>query len=580
MIDFSKFNIVTNGRTGGRMKTFCPQCHNQRKNKRDKSLSVNLDIGVALCHYCGWKCNAQVKKEAPAYVAPTPPQTAVLKDEHVRWFSEKRGIPASVLIAAGITSAETQMPQTGRKEWCVCFNYYEDNRLVNTKFRDLNKNFKLTTGAELIPYNLNGIFGQPQCIITEGEIDALSFMAIGRTDVISVPGGANCNLSWMDRFIKSHFDDKEVVYICTDTDRKGMELREELVRRLGTERCRIVDLSPVKDANELLLEPGGAEALKTALENAPETPLEGVYSTDDLADELRILFENGLGSGADTGLANLDSLCTFELGRLCVISGIPGCGKSEFTDELVLRLALRHHWKVAYFSPENMPLTYHMQKLAEKLTGSRFRKEFTSEADYNAVTGYIQENISFIMPKEDYTAENILSKARELVRRKGIRTLVIDPFNRLEHRIPAGQTETQYISAFLDSLSNFAQRNRCLVILVAHPRKMNRDPGSQLPPVPTLYDINGSAAFFNKCDFGMVVERNREANVTRIHIEKVKFRHLGDKGIATFRYNHNNGRFTPCTETEGYAPGCSEFKVDAFDNTTWLHEEEPIQLTF
>ena len=29
-------------------------------------------------------------------------------------------------------------------------------------------------------------------------------------------------------------------------------------------------------------------------------------------------------------------------------------------------------------------------------------------------------------------------------------------------------------------------------------------------PVPTLYDINGSAAFFNKTDYGMVVDRNDE----------------------------------------------------------------------
>lgn len=267
MINFSTFNVDTNGRTSGRTRSFCPQCRDSRKNKRDKSLSVNLDLGVAYCHHCNWTCNANVKEKRPTMQYQRS-QPAVLKDEIVRWFKDKRGIPVNVLLTAGITSADEYIPRTQRKELCICFNYYEGERLVNTKYRDLNKNFKLTTGAELIPYNLNGILGEPECIITEGEIDTLSFMTIGRTDVISIPGGANRNLSWMDRFMASHFDDKKVIYICVDTDTKGQEVRDALVSRLGSERCRIVDLSPQKDANETLLLPNGDNILKNALTNA------------------------------------------------------------------------------------------------------------------------------------------------------------------------------------------------------------------------------------------------------------------------------------------------------------------------
>lgn len=569
MYNFEKYQVHTNGRTGGRMKTFCPQCHTQRHDKRDKSLSVNLDTGFAYCHYCQWKLNireAELKekqaREGNQCFTQSPRQPAVLADEVVQWFGKQRGIPATVLMDAGVTSVEEYMPQTRRKELCICFNYYEGNRLVNTKYRDLNKNFKLIAGAELIPYNLNGIFGQPECIITEGEIDALSFMAIGRKDVISIPGGANRNLSWMDRFITTHFDDKQAIYICVDTDRKGQEVRNELIRRLGVERCRIIDLSPLKDANELLLEPQGAEALKAAIANAPQAPLEGVYSAEDLSDELRTLYENGLGHGADTGWKNLDATCTFEPGRICVVTGIPGCGKSEFVDELVLRLCLRHGWRAAFFSPENMPMVYHLQKLAEKLVGARFNKHAMSEIQYNEAVRFLQENITSIMPKEDFTADNILSKARELVHRRGIRQFVLDPLNSIDHLIPRGESETQYMNRFLNKLIGFARRNRCLVILVAHPRKMSRDPMTQKTTVPDLYDISGSAAFFNKCDYGLVIERDRQAMVSRVHVEKVKFRHLGDKGVATFVYNRANGRFVE----EGIA----------FDNRNWM-VPQPVQ---
>ncbi|WP_394700344.1 AAA family ATPase [uncultured Bacteroides sp.] len=488
----------------------------------------------------------------------------------LRWFTAERGISAEAVAALHISHSQEFMPQTGRKESCVCFNYFERGELVNTKFRDGRKNFKMTTGAELIPYNIDSIEDTPQCIITEGEVDALSFVTVGRTDVVSVPSGANKNLTWLDRFVESHFENKDVIYLAVDNDRKGLELQQELLRRLGRERCRILTYGEgCKDANEHLLKYGANSLLKT-IEEAPEQPLEGVYTADDVADDLRTLFENGFSSGAPTGLETLDRNLTFELGRLCVVTGVPGSGKSEFIDELVLRLCLRHGWKPAFFSPENLPLVYHLRKLAEKLTGRLFVPFSTSESLYRRLVNYLTDNVCHILPKDDFTAETILEKARELVRRRGIRTFVFDPFNRLEHLIPDGMSETQYISAFLDKLTNFAVRNNCLVILVAHPRKMNRDAQTGRTPVPTLYDINGSAAFFNKCDFGLTVER--DTDVVRIHVQKVKFRHLGQPGIVPFVFNTVNGRYTPCDEDPTASTPAQRITNVNFDCESWLPE--------
>lgn len=583
MITFRSLGIDTRGRTSGRLKTYCPQCREKRKNKSDKSLSVKIEEGLYHCHYCGWKGRIPKEPDEPArpvYQRASPNTTLTFNEgrgQALGGFFAGRSIPLSALKELGITCTDDYMPGASGKVPCICFNFYERGRLVNTKYRDLNKHFKLISGAELIPYNLDAIEGTPECIITEGEIDVLSFVAAGRKDVISVPNGASTNLTWMDRFVESHFEDKKVIYIAVDTDTKGQELAAELLRRLGSERCRLVGYREgCKDANEQLMK-HGAESLLTALKEAPESPLEGVYEACDVKDELRSLFENGLGGGAETGLPDFDKCCTFEVGRLCVVTGVPGCGKSEFVDELVVRLALLHEWRTAFFSPENMPLSYHLRKLAEKVAGQPFTARTMPEALYQKSVKWLSENIVSILPKEDFTAENILSKAQELVRRKGIRVFVVDPFNRMEHRIPKGQTETQYISSFLDSLTNFAQRNRCLVILVAHPSKMRREPGQLREPVPKLYDINASAAFNNKCDYGMIVERDRKAGVTRIHVEKVKFRHLGTPGEASFVYNSNCGRFTPCRENpEATLPEDRVIAVE-FDNQCWIKEEEPRQ---
>ncbi|MBP1613408.1 MAG: family ATPase [Bacteroidetes bacterium] len=624
MYNFNKLGIDVNGRTSGHIKTFCPKCRENRKNKRDKSLSVNLDTGQWLCHYCGWKGTAAEPERrnnfmayhhplpnkqmptsggggslpgtllVPSQLADPQPETVPVPSTDtgivappminhdvirwLRWLATERGIPAEVATAMHLTCATEFMPQTGHQESCLCFNYLEQGELVNTKFRDAQKNFKMTTGAELIPYNIDGIEGTPQCIITEGEMDALSFVAIGRTDVVSVPSGANRNLTWLDRFAESHFEDKQVIYIASDADRKGVELRNELLRRLGKERCRVLTYGEgCKDANEQLFK-YGVDSLRTVLEEAPEMPLEGVYTATDVAEDLRALFENGFNSGAPIGLEAFDSLLTFELGRLCVVTGIPGSGKSEFVDELVLRLCLHHDWKPAFFSPENMPIVYHLRKLAEKLTGKRFIPYCTSESLYQQVVGYLSQNVCPILPKENFTSETILQKARELVLRRGIRLLVIDPFNRLEHQIPQGMSETQYISSFLDQLTNFALRYQCLVILVAHPRKMNRDLQTGRTPVPTLYDINGSAAFFNKCDFGFAIER--DTDVVRIHVEKVKFRHLGQPGVASFVFNSVNGRYTPCDEDPTASMPEQRVTHVQFDSNSWLPVIEELKDLF
>jgi twinkle protein len=569
------------------MKVFCPLCREQRKDKSDRSVSVDLDKGVAYCHHCNQAFLKEKKKEEcekkTSYPAPssTPLPLSILGGA-----SAKRGISVQTLEKMRVGAAEEWMPQTKKKERCVCFNYYEEGRLVNTKFRDAEKHFKMVAGAEVIPYNIDGIKGVPECIITEGEIDALSFAEVGRTDVISVPTGANTNLRWMERFVKTHLEDKQVIYVAADADEKGEELGKALIRRLGAERCRTVSYPKgCKDANEVLVRFGGEavnQLITSGVSQLPPVPCqlppvpcqlppvscqlpEGVFTIRDVSAELRELFEKGMECGAETGWKNFDRYCTFETGRLLVITGVPGSGKSEFTDELVMRLNLRHKWKVAYFSPENMPLTYHLRKLMEKSTGQRFTKGHTQEANYVRGEAYLAGNFSFILPKENFTVNNILHTAEELVEKQGIKILVIDPFNRFEHQIPKGETETQYISAVLDRFTGFAVRNDCLVILIAHPRKMYKDRGLLNEPVPTLYDINGSAAFFNKCDFGLSVERDSKAEVTKIHIQKVRFRHLGENGEAPFIYNTVNGRYAPCDIDEQSGKGCDA----QFDNTVW-----------
>ncbi|MGJ0852720.1 DnaB-like helicase C-terminal domain-containing protein [Bacteroides caccae] len=596
MRNFANYQVDIRHRTSGVIKTICNQCLPTRHNKRDRSLRVNIDTGHCHCYHCGAdfyvpddteereKAERQAaRKRRAAAVVPQHFQRPVfdaskttLSDATERWLVETRCIPQSVIAELRITEQEEFMPQFGAKERCVCFNYFEGGQLVNTKFRSGKKHFKMVQGAELIPYNIDSLIGQTSCIIHEGELDAASSIAAGFKGVISVPTGANSNLSWLDRFMETHFEDLEEIIIAVDTDSAGIRLRDELVNRLGAERCRVVAYGPdCKDANEHLVK-YGLESLRIAIEQAVEVPLEGIFTAADLHGDLRALFDNGFGPGAETGWEEMDKICTYERRRNIIVTGTPGAGKSEWVDELVLRLCLRHQWKIGFFSPENIPIVYHLRKLIEKLSGHRFQNGCgMTEGLLARSEEFLAENVSHISLKGNATPDRVLAKARELVVRRGCRIFVFDPLNRFDHEPAPGQTETQYISNLLNKFTEFATQYNCLLILVAHPRKMNRNPTTGATPRVEMYDINGSADFYNKADYGIVVERDKEIGITRVYVDKVKFKHLGVGGVATFVYDPVNGRYLPCEESHDPAvPPEQRARNTVYDSSCWLPEKE------
>ena len=124
-----------------------------------------------------------------------------------------------------------------------------------------------------------------------------------------------------------------------------------------------------KDANEHLVK-YGAESLRICIEQAEEVPLEA-SSPPKTAATTCAPSTRTPAAGCRHRLGQLRRTLHLRAPPPAGDDRTPRDGKSEFTDELVLRLCLRHEWKIAFFSPENMPIAYHLHKLAEKLTGHR-----------------------------------------------------------------------------------------------------------------------------------------------------------------------------------------------------------------
>jgi twinkle protein len=151
------------------------------------------------------------------------------------------------------------------------------------------------------------------------------------------------------------------------------------------------------------------------------------------------------------------------------------------------------------------------------------------------------------------TISNILNKAKYLVRKYGIKILVIDPYNKLERAKEKGESDTDYIARILDTLSLFAKQQDLLIILIAHPRKMNKDKETKLYERPSLYDISGSSTFYDKPDYGMVIFRNYSTGFTEIAVPKVRFKNLGEGGECNLSYCKVNDRYHETDEMPNYS---------------------------
>ncbi len=538
----------------------CPECSDSRKKSKQKDLQYYPDNNRAYCFHCNTTFFKYKPFNKQEYVTPEWKNKTGLTDKAVKFF-ESRMIKQDILNKMKIYSDNEWMPQIEKNVEVICFPMFINEKLVNIKYRGPKKSFKLNSGSQLIWYNYNAILENDSIVIVEGEFDCLSFIQCGIDNCISVPNGAK-NTDFVDDSIHL-FKDKKII-IAVDNDTDGIELRDELIRRFGAENCKTVDFKECKDANEYHIKYGGYE-LQEVIKNAKDIPVDGNVFISTMRPDLEDLFKHGLQPGKGTEHEEIDKYCTWETKRLAVVTGRPGSGKSEFVDYLICKLNILHGWKAAYFTPENYPLKYHYSKLYEKFIGKEFNKIKSENVDFDLAFEYIKDNFFYIMPEEDLTIDKILNNARSLIKSKGIKILVIDPFNKLEHQQTRNQTETQYISVFLDKLTMFAKVNDILIYLIAHPRKLEQ--GS----VPSLYDISGSSHFYNKTDYGFAVHRvfnneNLMTNEIEIYWQKVKFKHLGGQGVSELVYNYVNGRF------EKRSP------INEWDNTNWLVKSNQIEL--
>jgi twinkle protein len=545
---FNQFNLET-----GKKQGTCPLCSHTRKpkNQKLKCASYDWERGLGTCHNCNtsfqlhtYQRKGSSEKEYVRPVDPPKEEFNIPRTKVAKWF-EARGISTETLINLQISEGPEYMPQTGKTENTIKFNYFMGDQLINVKYRDGRKNFKLYKGAEKVFYNINSIVGYDTCIITEGEMDVLAFHESGVKNVISVPNGAtlnNNNLDYLDNCI-DYFEDKEKIILAVDTDEAGQALQRELVRRLGAETCFLVDFEDCKDANEYLIK-YGKESLQKCITKARPYPLENVTTFKDIEGEVTDFVKHGFKPGYQVGLSNFDEIFSTYTRQFITVTGIPSSGKSDFVDQMVVGYNQNYGWKTAFASPENAPTYLHAHKLMRKVWGDMPRKQDIGTAKWKQVANHVNDNFFFI-DMDKYSLESVLRKGAELVKRKGIKCLVIDPYNKVRDVDCKTEDVNKYTMEYLMKIEAFAKKFDVLVFIVAHPTKMYKDKDGKIEE-PTMYNIKGGGEWYDASYHGLLVHRDYEAKNTKVKVLKVKFQNLGENGAeAFFTWDSRSGCFIP-----------------------------------
>jgi len=558
----------------------CPECSHNRKKSTEKCMSVFWDTGLGQCNHCGARVQLHTYKPKQSYKNYITPIEIVKTDiskKVLDFFKNNRGISEGTLNHLRIRDGKEWMPKAQKEIDVIEFRYYLHGKLVNIKYRGAGKDFKFIKDAKIIPYNIDSIIGEKVAYIVEGEIDCCSLIESGIYSVISVPNGftlpkkdgtSTINLEYIDDFIDL-FDNCDKIVLATDNDEAGRNGRDELIRRLGSDKCYLVDFQDCKDANEYLLK-HGKEKLKETVLNCVPIPLTNVETINDTREQLFDMWKNGMKRGYTVGLREMDKNCSFVNSQYTLILATPSSGKSDKVDDICIRLNTRYGLRAAFASKETSSL-FHHNKWVRRVLGRKPNVSDFNKQDLLDTIDYINENFYSVVDTGDLA--ETLTKFRELYKRYGVKLFVIDPFNRVRLKGVNRSDINEYTEQYHHLIDKFVKDTDSHLFLVLHPTKMTKKQGSKFTyEMPNAYNAKGGGEHYDMSYNIIGMTRDYECGVVFFNTLKWKFDHLGTTGVEwSEAWNINNGRYTNLRD--GFEPNDGVLIEAEWDNECWVKSD-------
>lgn len=458
-----------------------------------------------------------------------------LHQRHREWI-EARGISADLAEKFGLTTVTK-----GGKAW-LSVPYVERGRVVNHKYRLISeKRHQMDEGGRLILWNHDCLFEETDrpIVICEGEWDALVALGMGWR-AVSVPNGASggegeLSYLWEARDLLNR---AKAFILATDSDDAGLKLRANLVAHLGADRCSFVEYgADAKDLNDTLLT-YGKEAVAEVLNRAKPMPVKGLYTIDDFPERPDLtVWPTGIKPLDDSGDYKKPSL-SIVTGTLTVLTGHANTGKSTLIDGMVANLIRRGiPTCLASFETDVKPILQDGIRCAMLGIGTHELRQSDTVACDAVIRSKLHIISQSVDEDEEMNLEYFLDLCRTAVLRHGVRVVILDPWNEIEHKSRHGEPETVYIGRALRAIKRFAKVYDVAFWIVAHPTK----PFEGKVRMPRLLDISGSANWANKADFGLSYHRGE--NSADLCVTKVRKGYPGRRGNVKVNYDFRTSEF-------------------------------------
>ena len=414
------------------------------------------------------------------------------------------------------------------------------------KIRTADKKFSWINRPEGGPELFGQSLWRPQkrLVITEGEIDALSYAQATdcRWPVVSVPDGASSaarsialNIEFVEGF-------EEVVFLF-DMDTPGQAAAEECALLLTPGKARIASL-PRKDANEVLLELGG-KTLYLAPFSARVFRPDGIVEGLDILQQVLTPPEEGLSYPWPCLDAKTHGMRRGEM--VTWIAGT-GTGKSQVLREVAHHIWKEHGERVGIIALEESNVTSALAQISLAmdlpLHLPEVRASVTS-AEIEQAGKLLLPGFAFYDHFGSVEGDVLLPKIRYMAHSMGIKWIILDHISIMVSGTAAEGDERKRLDQLVTQLRSLCSELDIGIHVVSHLRKssgQSHEEGGQI----SLQDIRSSGAPAQLSNLVIALERDQQAedgavNVTSLRILKNRF--SGETGITgALLYSLKTGR--------------------------------------
>jgi len=546
-------NVLGQYKTKGNEYTFkiCPFCNNG-EGKDTYKFSINKRKGTYQCFrgscsakghitQLANKLNIRLSESYDQFRTTEieykkPSRSTVKADDSIYSYFSNRGISKAIVDYA-------QVKQT-TKGW-ICYDFYdEQGNLTFRKFRSLkDKKILREEKTKPILFMMDKVDDESDSlIITEGEEDCLTLWECGYSNAVSLPAGAkdlNClthNWTWLQTF--------STIIIWTDSDQPGREAMHEISKRIGEDKCKIVN-SKFKDANECLIK-GRAEYVIECIDKAKYLPISKVKTVNDY-DVFELNNEHRTRSYFD--FINNSMQGGYRKGEVIVWTGHRGCGKSTIIQQEITQF-INQREKVCIYSAEMVNMRI-LKTFYKQCSGASNLIENKSQlydgysyslqkSIVEKISNWCAEYLYLVDDDFDGVHKDLFSIFSKLVRQYGVNHFVIDNLMTIllgSKEIYTEQTE------FVKASEAFAKKYNVIIHIIAHQRKNSEHNEKDFRP--TIGGISGTANIGNliDCCFGIarIPEKLKDESVMKENV----FTYDAELSILKERETGKIGKFEP-----------------------------------